>query len=128
MRDPLDPGTPLFWPSCQTLDLDDTESGTWSVSYLSGIAPPLIGKQAAVALSCELLPGADCKLPSGAVRIIRQGIQIDKLQPLSDMLLRGMTGIVAIDAFIAAYNPSHLKRRPAIWSPNGPKYARTVGV
>jgi hypothetical protein len=128
MRDPLDPTVPLYWPSCQILDLPDTESGTWSVTYLSGIAPPLIGKQAAVALACELLPGADCKLPSGAVRIVRQGITIDKLQPLSDMLLRGMTGIVAIDAFIAAYNPSHLKRRPAIWSPNGPKYARTVGV
>jgi hypothetical protein len=43
------------------------------------------------------------------------------------MLLRGETGIVEIDAFLAAYNPSRLRRRPAIWSPDGPKYARPVG-
>ena len=127
MRDPLDPGTPLFWPGCQILDLDDTESGTWSVSYLSGISPPLAGKAAATALACELLPGADCKLPSGAVRIVRQGITIDKLQPLATMLLQGMTGIVAIDSFMASVNPSRLKRRPSVWSANGPKYARSVG-
>ena len=128
MRDPLDPGTPLFWPSCQILDLDDTEAGTWSVSYLSGINPPLDGKAAAVALACELLPGADCKLPSGAVRIVRQGITVDRLQPLADMLRKGATGIVAIDTFIAARNSSTLRRRPTSWIPNGRKYARTVGL
>lgn len=127
MRDPAEPTIPLFWPSCQIMDLDDTESGTWSVSYLSGVAPPLAGKSAAAALACELLPGADCKLPSGAIRIVRQGVTIDRLQPLAEMLMKGATGIVAIDSFIAAYNPSGLRRRPAIWSPNGPQYARSVG-
>lgn len=127
MRDPAEPTIPLFWPACQIMDLDDTESGTWSVSYLSGVAPPLAGKAAAAALACELLPGADCKLPSGAVRIVRQGITVDRLTPLADMLRKGSTGIAAIDAFIAAYNPSGLRRRPAIWSASGPKYARSVG-
>lgn len=127
MRDPADPTIPLFWPACQVMDLADTEPGTWSVSYLSGIAPPLIGKAAAAALACELLPGADCKLPTGAVQIVRQGLTINRLQPLATMLLEGMTGIPAIDAFMAAYNPGKLRRRPAIWSPDGPKYARPVG-
>jgi hypothetical protein len=127
MRDPADPGVPLFWPSCQILDLDDTESGTFSVSYMSGVAPPLAGKAAATALACELLPGVDCKLPSGAVQIVRQGLTINRLQPLATMLLEGMTGIVTIDAFMAAYNPGKLRRRPAIWSPDGPTYARPVG-
>jgi hypothetical protein len=127
MRDPAEPTIPLFWPACQIMDLDDTESGTWSVSYLSGVAPPLAGKAAATALACELLPGADCKLPTNAVRIVRQGLTIERLQPLAQMLLRGETGIVAIDAFMAAYNPNRLRRRPAIWSPDGPKYARSVG-
>lgn len=126
-RDPLDPGTPLYWPSCQILDLDDTQSGTWSVSYLSGVAPPLAGKAAAAALACELLPGVECKLPTGAVQIVRQGLTINRLQPLAQMLLEGMTGIVAIDAFMAAYNPGKLRRRPSIWSPDGPKFARSVG-
>ena len=129
MRDPLDPGTPLFWPQCQILDLPDTEAGTWSVAYRSGIDPPLSGKAAATALACELLPGADCKLPSGAVRIVRQGITIDKLQPLSQMLLQGMTGIVQIDAFLASTNSSRLRRRPSIWaSGSSGKYARSVGL
>ena len=126
MRDPAEPNIPLFWPSCQVLDLNDTEPGTFSVTYKSGIAPPLAGKQAAAALACELLPGADCKLPSGAVRIVRQGLTIDRLQPLAQMLISGATGIPLIDVFIAAYNPSGLRRRPAIWSPDGPKFARPI--
>lgn len=127
MRNPLEPGIPLFWPACQVMDLEDTEPGTWSVSYRSGIDAPLAGKAAASALACELLPGADCKLPSGAIRIVRQGITIDRLTPLAEMLRKGATGIPAIDVFIAAYNPSGLRRRPAIWSPDGPRYARPVG-
>lgn len=127
MRDAANPDVPLFWPACQVLDLDDTEPGTWSVSYRAGVAPPLAGKAAAAALACELLPGADCKLPSGATGIVRAGLTIDRLQPLSAMLRAGATGIPQIDAFIAAYNPSGLRRRPTIWSPDGPSYARSVG-
>jgi hypothetical protein len=127
MRDPLDPTVPLFWPACQILDLDDTEAGTWSVTYEYGQVVPLAGKAAATALACELLPGADCKLPSGAVRIVRQGITVDRLTPLAEMLRKGATGIVAIDTFIAAYNPAGNRRRPAVWSPDGPRYARPVG-
>jgi hypothetical protein len=127
MRDPAEPDIPLFWPACQILDLDDDVQGTWSVRYFSGVDPPLAGKAAAAALACELLPGADCKLPTGAVRIVRQGVTIDRLQPLARMLLEGMTGIPAIDTFIAAYNPSRLRRRPAIWSASGPKFARPMG-
>lgn len=128
MRDSADPNTALHWPSCQILSLDDSEPGTWSVTYLAGMEPPLAGKAAATALACNLLPHGECALPSGAVRIVRQGITIDKLQPLSSMLLQGMTGIPAIDAFMAAYNPSRLKRRPSIWSANRRgRYARPVG-
>lgn len=126
MRDPLNPDVPLFWPTCQIRALDDTEHGTWSVTYKYGIEPPLAGKAAALALACELLPGADCKLPTEAVRIVRAGLTIERLQPLAEMLRRGMTGIPAIDSFIAAYNPNGLRRRPAVWSPPN-LYARPVG-
>lgn len=127
LRSASDPTIPRFWPACQVLDLPDTEPGTWSVTYRAGVAPPLAGKAAATALACELLPGADCKLPSGATRIVRQGLTIDKLQPLAAMLLAGATGIPQIDTFMAAYNPSGLRRRPSIWSASGPSYARFVG-
>jgi hypothetical protein len=124
MRDPDDPGTPVLWPSCQDRTLNSDQPGTWSVSYLSGIAPPQAGKAAAVALACELLPGGECKLPEGARTIVRQGLTITRIQPLAQMLLRGETGIVQIDSFLAAYNPSRLRRRPTIWAPGGPTYAR----
>ncbi len=127
LRSAATPEIRQFWPACQILDLPDSEPGTWSVTYVSGVAPPLAGKAAAAALACELLPGADCKLPSGATRIVRQGLTIDKLQPLSAMLRAGATGIPQIDTFIAAYNPSGLRRRPTVWSPDGPSYARPVG-
>jgi hypothetical protein len=127
MRNSAEPLIPLFWPSCQVLDLPDTEPGTWSVTYRAGVAPPLAGKAAATALACELLPGADCKLPSGATRIVRQGVTIDRLQPLAAALMAGATGIPQIDTFMAAYNPSGLRRRPTVWSPDGPAYARFVG-
>lgn len=130
MRDPANPDQPQFWPACQVLDLDDTEPGTFSVAYVSGSEPPIAGKEAAAALACELYRakmGGECKLPSGATRLVRQGVTIERLQPLASMLLQGSTGIPAIDAFMAAYNPNGLRRRPAIWSPDGPKYARQVG-
>jgi hypothetical protein len=127
MRDQDDPHIPVYWPACQDLTLNDDQAGTWSVTYMSGIEPPEAGKMAAAALACELLPGTECKLPSGARRIVRQGITIDRIQPLAQMLLEGSTGIVAIDAFLAAYNPSKLRRRPVIWSPDGPTYAQRMG-
>lgn len=130
MRDPANPTIPQFWPACQILDLDDTESGTWSVSYRAGSPPPLAGKGAAAALACELyaaMTGGACKLPTKATKIVRQGITVDRLQPLASLLLSGGTGIAAIDTFMAAYNPGKLRRRPAIWSPDGPRFAQRYG-
>lgn len=119
-----------FWPSCQNLALDDTEDGTWSITYIFGEGPPVAGALAATRLACELLSactdGAECKLPSQAVRVVRQGITIDTLQPLARMLLDGSTGLVEIDSFIAAYGQGP-KRRPAVWSPEATQYARPVG-
>src|SRR5688572_19075482 len=40
-------GDVQLWPGCQRLDLDDTEEGTWSVTYVWGAAPPAIAVQAA---------------------------------------------------------------------------------
>src|SRR5262245_26071858 len=131
MRDPSNPTVPQLWPSCQILDLADTESGTFSVTYKAGIEPPLEGKAAAAALACELVKactGGDCNLPSNAVRIVRSGGTIDKLEPLAIALLSGATGVPAIDSFMAAWNPNRLRRRPAVYTPGNPQYARPVGT
>ena len=119
-----------YWPACQNISLPDSEDGTWSVTYIYGEGPPLAGALAATKLACELLAactdGAECQLPTQAVRIVRQGITIDTLQPLASMLIDGSTGLVEIDSFIAAYGRGP-RRRPAVWSPESERYARPVG-
>lgn len=135
-RDPAEPDVALRWPSCQTLDLPDTEDGTFSVTYRYGQDPPLVGIDAAAELACELYKacqtgsGADCKLPSGTTRVIRQGVVIERLTfsawGLQDGIWR--TGLTRVDTFLNAYNPNRLRRRPAFWSPTSYlRYARRVG-
>lgn len=132
VRDPADPDTALMWPSCQILDLPDTEEGTFSVTYIHGADPPAIGKAAAAQLACQLYKsctsGTDCALPPGTTRATRQGLTIETPATLSWFYSRGVsgwnTGLPLVDAFLSAYNPSAIQRRAVIWSASGPQYAR----
>ncbi len=131
VRDPAAPDVRLFWPHCQALDLPDTEPGTFSVSYLYGQEPPLVGIHAASQLGCELwksCTGQDCALPTGTTRVTRQGITISRTSFQRD-IKTGIwaTGMSIVDAFLSTVNPSGLKRRPSIWSPDGKRFARQVG-
>lgn len=134
VRDPLDPGTALYWPACQNLDLPDTAVGTWSVTYRYGQDPPVLGVKAAAQLACQFYrqcAGGECELPNGVTRIVRQGLQIDRglfsswAQDPASKSWR--TGLTLVDAFLQGYNPGGLTRRPAIWAPGGPFYARKTG-
>lgn len=131
VRDPADPDTVLLWPSCQHLDLDDTQDGTFSVTYRYGQDPPPLGIHAAAQLGCELYKactGGDCALPAGATRITRQGVTIERQFFRVDKQVGAWrTGLNLVDAFLNAYNPQGLQRRPSIWAPSGPRYARSVG-
>jgi hypothetical protein len=121
------------WPACQRLDLDDTENGTFAVTYKFGAEPPLIGKAAAAELAAQLYKaanGQECSLPSGTTRVVRQGIVIELLAfsawGLQDGIWR--TGLKAVDAFLNTYNPTNARRRPVFWSPASTlRYARPVG-
>ena len=115
------------WPSCQNMSLADNEEGTFVVNYYSGQHPPLLGKSAAAQLGCELYNACttgECNLPSGVTQLVRQGMTIERVSPLAEMLRAGASGLPSIDVFLAAYNPGRLRRRPAFWSPDGPRYAR----
>lgn len=128
LRDPAHPDQVVGWPSCQILDLDDTEPGTWAVTYTYGTAPPTAGQAAAKQLACELYrndSGQPCKLPSGTSRVNRQGIQIDRV--LLNWLKGQSTGLVHVDSFLTAYNPAGLRRRPSVFSPDLPQFGRHVG-
>ena len=89
---------------------------------------------AAAQLACEIYKacnGVDCALPLGTTRITRQGVTIERLSFTSWAFQSGVgqvggwrTGLPLVDAFLQAYNPAGLKRRPVFWSPGKRQYAQ----
>jgi hypothetical protein len=126
-------GEPQFWPSCQRLDLPDTEQGTWAVTYDFGQSPPVLGVLAANKLACELFKLCDtgeCSIPlQGLTQINRQGIEIRRAPFVSWAMQKGvwMTGLMEVDAFLSAYNPGGHRRPPSVWSPDLPQFAERLG-
>lgn len=123
LSDPASPGFGLHWPACQRLDLEDTEPGTWAVSYTYGVDPPPLGVEAAKQIGCQLLlaiQGKPCSLPANVVQVTRQGASFLKAAPLAAVLRSGGTGLLMVDAFIAQVNPNRLRRRPSVFSPDIP--------
>lgn len=125
-----EPVTRRFWPGCQNLSLEDTESGTFSVKYTWGADVPQLGKMAACQLAREVFKagnGQTCALPTKATKVVRQGVTIERVVAFADMLRMGSSGFPLVDMFIATVNPSKARRRPAIYSPDVQPYARKVG-
>lgn len=128
LSDPDSPDVHAHWPNCQNLSLEDDQPGTFSVKYLYGVAPPPLAFQAAKQIACQLLlvsSNQPCQLPSNVTKIVRQGVTIERVTPLAQMLRMGATGLFAVDAAIAAYNPNGLRRRPSVFSPDTPFPIRT---
>lgn len=134
-------GNAQRWPSCQRLDFDDTEPGTFSITYSYGQDPPMLGQLAAAQLACELYKshqGQDCQLPAGTVRVTRQGVAIEKMATLgwfkqssnrSGPQARWQTGLSLVDTFLNSSNPFGLTRRPVIMAPGQRRhrFAQSVG-
>lgn len=126
------------WPSCQALDRPDGDVGTWSVTYSYGQSPPNAGQNAATALACEVYkacdPDAECLLPDGVTRLVRQGLTIEKIPTLTWAFQKARngsrgewrTGIAQVDMFLNAFAGNGLMRRPTVWSP-AYSYARKYG-
>lgn len=122
LHDAGPPVVPQTWPGCQNIALDDDHEGTFSITYTYGVAPPALARRAAAQLACELLkacPGTagECALPNKVTRVVRQGVTIEKIIPLAELLKEGATGLQIVDAFLAAVSKGP-KRRPAVWSPD----------
>lgn len=125
-------GDMQWWPACQRLDLADTEERTFSVTYYYGVAAPSLAVAAASQLGCELYracsgEGGECNLPQGTTKVTRQGITIER-GVLAAFIRGAQTGLVSVDAFLATFGMDGAKRRPAVWSPDGPKYAKQQGT
>lgn len=130
MRDPATPRQRLYWPGCQTLDLHDTEPGTWSVTYTFGADPPWQGVAAAKELACEIaracVDSDACQIPSGVVRVVRSGVTVDRAV-LASAIAAGVLGLPMVDLFLGTYNPDRLPRRSAVWSPDVDPYPYHAG-
>lgn len=134
VRDTADPDSALVWPGCQILDLPDTEAGTFSVEYTYGLDPPDAGREAAKALACQMYLARNnngrCKLPQNTQSVIRGGLTIQLGGLVADSLKRGATGILAIDAFVAAYVRLDARGNPVeestVWSPDIEAYPRRM--
>ena len=127
-----DPILDRFWPACQDLSRPDTEPGTYSVTYEWGQPVQEFGKQAAAQLAAELWRASpsnqgECRLPSKVTRIVRQGIEMDRVVPMAELLRSGATGLALVDAYIAMTNPTGARMRSAVFSPDLQPYARQLG-
>lgn len=126
------------WPSCSRADLDDTEDGTFSVSYTYGKTPPLAALDAAKQFACQIYQQcspsggggaeADCQIPANATRVSRQGITVDQGAIFTRNPVTGAweTGMVAVDFFLNTYNRKGIQRRGLFFGP-GRRFARPVG-
>lgn len=119
----------LRWPVRQDLTLQDSEEHTFSISYTYGQSPPQLGVDAAAQLACEMYKacsGVACALPTGTIREVRQNLTIEKSAFISWGYNRGWkTGLSLVDAFLAAYNPTGMRRQPTFWAPGKRQYAQT---
>lgn len=106
------------WPLCQNIEADDTEPGTFSVTYAPGARVDGLGAYAAGLLACEFAKacsGQPCALPTGVVSVVRAGVTY---QLASETWAKGLTGIRAVDAYIRRWNPNNLTQASAVWSPD----------
>lgn len=89
------------------------------VTYLNGYPVDIKGQYAAGVLAVEyakLVTGSkQCRLPAGTTSISRQGISIEIATGLYP---NGITGIMEVDSYVNLWNPSGLKMRPKVYSPD----------
>lgn len=108
------------WPS-QDISRPLGEPGTWGVEYQRGVAPPagagIVVGQLALEFWNVCEPGAPCRLPRRWQTVTRQGITVQKADPI-DILDSGRTGLAEIDTWVAAHNPNRLDRPATVMSPD----------
>ena len=102
------------WPTHQDLHAADDAVGAFTIRYQRGVPLTNEGECAAGRLAAEFLAnmvGGECRLPSGATSISRQGISVE-LVDVRQAFTEGVTGIPEVDLWIMAVNP-HRSTRPA---------------
>lgn len=109
------------WPNCQQLQLPPTEPRTFQVSFAYGGIVPEAGVRAAIALGCAINAercGGPCVLPQNTSQVNKDGVSITLVRPTEDVL-DNMP--FAVRSFVNAVNPSGLRRRPRVMTPDLPR-------
>jgi hypothetical protein len=106
------------WPSCNNLNLADSEVGTWSVTFESGQAVPTLGQASVGILAAEfakaLICDDSCGLPRPIQSLARQGVNMTFLDP-NEVFTNGRTGLTIPDYFISTYNPGNKQQRARVY-------------
>jgi hypothetical protein len=115
------------WPRCNDMNLDDDQSGTWSVTADYGQDVPELGKLAAGQLAVEIakrcVNASGCLIPAGTVQeVTRQGVK--KVFFDADTAFKGgMIGMFYPDLFVKTFNPTGASRA-VIFDIDGSKHRR----
>jgi len=111
------------WPTCQIMDLPDTQPGTFSVTYKYGSPPPQAGVDAAAYLAAQLALAQTTKtanisqLPQRMRSLSREGVSV-QIVDAEDFLINGRTGMYIVDLFLVTVNPKAQRVQPVVWSPD----------
>jgi len=111
--------------SCWPCD-DECGIAPIEVTYRFGIDIPPLGELAVGELACEILNGLrglDCRLPSNAISVTRQGITVD-LGDAQTLYEQMRVGLPLVDSFIRYANPGRLIMPSTVHSPDIARRAR----
>jgi ABC-type transport system involved in multi-copper enzyme maturation permease subunit len=103
------------WPDCQDLVLDDTQPGTWSVTYQTG-TPPAEGATTAVTmLAVEISKACSgdttCKLPKRVTQVVRDGVTGRLVEPGDpDALATAVLEVLSRRDEMGAAGPESVRR------------------
>jgi hypothetical protein len=105
------------WPTCQDLDKELGDVGTWSVTFVHGIDPPEDLVYHTVQYACQLAKrclNRPCELPE---RVLRDSNgHLEGLDPMS-FVKEGLTGYAPLDACIISLNPTNTRTLPRLLNP-----------
>jgi hypothetical protein len=118
------------WPLCNDLNKSITETGTWSVTMITGLPLPTLGKFAVGQLFCDILNDLvnnDCSLPDNVTDITRQGLSFT-LDDVQRAVESGFDTLKYVNKFIERYNPHKLAARPRLYDIDAPDFRVTGTV
>jgi hypothetical protein len=107
-----------YWPTNQSLNLADSATGTFSITYTYGVAPPpevvAATTELAVQFYMDSTADARCALPTGTTSLNRQGqsitIDLERVRATSNQI---------IATAVSTYNPNGYQVPSDIWDRSG---------